>query len=423
MTFAHEAARFSGGEGLPDRALVFDLGQTGVYIYHNSPDRKVFLDARLEVPSLATFETYRLADAWLNRGDPRWLALVRRMGDPLIMLDHQSNGGAEATLVASTSYRCVYWDPSASVFIPQARFDQEMSYPTVNFAARHFAFARRSVSKNTPEEDYAEARSLIELALTLNRARQASPAVRLGASLLAQDLARKTLSSRPDWSGAWTLLGHGTKLLYFDSTHRPPAPTDPWDPAAALPWALSTYSFKRSLATNPKNRSTLRSLSDSYKLRGMSDARAEEVTRVAAASLTQVRGMPWSLAERLAIAEMHVGDPRTARAIWERSVDAPSEALRLARIGDASLASFDFQGAGTSYRRALELDPGLGEAWYGAALLCVLEGNAEEVLRACRTGKTLPLSEQEHNGLRAFEEVASKAGTQGAIEKTSIKPP
>ncbi len=375
------------------------------------------MDARLEVPSLATFETYRLADAWLNRGDRRWLALVGRMGDPLIMLDHPSNGGAEATLFASTGYRCVYWDQFASAFIPQARFDLETIYPTVNFAARHFAFARRSVLKNTPEEDYAESRSLIELALALNRARQASPSVRLGASLLSQDLARKSLSSRPDWSGAWTLLGHGTKLLYFESSLRPPAPKDLWDPAAALPWALSTYSFKRSLASSPKNRSTLRSLSESYQLRGMSDAQAEEVTRVAAESLTQVRGMPWPLAERLAIAEMHVGDPRTARAIWERSLDAPSEALRLARIGDACLASFDFQGAETSYRRALELDPELGEAWYGKALLCVLEGNADEVLRACRTAKTLPLSEPQHNGLRAFEEVASKAVTQGAVEK------
>ena len=417
LTFAHEAARFAGGDGLPDRALVFNLGQTGVYIYHNAPGRKVFMDARLEVPSLATFETYRLADTWLNRGDPRWLALVRRMGEPLIMLDHQSNGGAEATLVASTSYRCVYWDPTASAFIPQARFDLETIYPTVNFAERHFAFARGSVLKNTPEEDYAEARSLIELALALSRARQGSASVRLGASLLAQDLARNTLSSRPDWSGAWTLVGHGTKLLYLDSTLRPPAPTDPWDPAAALPWALSTYSFKRSLATNPNNRSTLRSLSDSYKLRGISDAQVEEVTRVGAASLTQARGMPWPLAERLAIAEMHVGDPRTARAIWERSLDAPSEALRLARIGDASLASFDFQGAETSYRRALELDPELGEAWYGKALLCLLEGKADEVLRACRTGKTLPLSEPQLHGLRAFEEVAAKAVTEGAIEK------
>ncbi len=37
LTFAHEAARFAGGDGLPDRALVFNLGQTGVYIYHNAP--------------------------------------------------------------------------------------------------------------------------------------------------------------------------------------------------------------------------------------------------------------------------------------------------------------------------------------------------------------------------------------------------
>ena len=408
LTYAHDAARFAGGDGLPDRALVFNLGQTGVYIYHNAPGRKVFMDARLEVPSLATFETYRLVDASLNRGDPRWLALVRRMGDPRIMLDHQTNGGAEATLFASTGYRCVFWDLTASVFIPRARFDQETTYPTVNFAARHFAFARRSVLLNTPEEDYAEGRSLVEFAFALNRAGPATSSVRLGASLLSQDLARNALSSRPDWSGAWTLLGHGTKLLYFDSTTRPPAPKDPWDPAAALPWALSTYSFNRSLAASPKNRSALRSLSESYELRGMSDAQAEEVTRVAAASLTQVRGMPWPQAERLAIAAMHVGDPRTARAIWERSLDAPSEALRLARIGDASLASFDFDGAGTSYRRALELDPGLGEAWYGKALLCMLEGKADEVLRACRTGKSLRLSEPQRNGLRAFEEVARR---------------
>ncbi len=109
--------------------------------------------------------------------------------------------------------------------------------------------------------------------------------------------------------------------------------------------------------------------------------------------------------------------PARRCAIWERSLDAPSEALRLARIGDASLASFDFQGAGTLYRRALELDPALGEAWYGKALLCVLEGKADDVLRACRTGKTLPLSGSQHNGLRAFEEVASRAVTQGEIEK------
>ena len=48
----HEAARFAGRPGLPEHALVFHLGQAGVYVYHNGPGRKVFMDGRLEVPSL-----------------------------------------------------------------------------------------------------------------------------------------------------------------------------------------------------------------------------------------------------------------------------------------------------------------------------------------------------------------------------------
>ena len=47
-----EAVGFAGGNGLPDRALVFNLGQTGVYIYHNSPGRKVFLERAAGSPQL-----------------------------------------------------------------------------------------------------------------------------------------------------------------------------------------------------------------------------------------------------------------------------------------------------------------------------------------------------------------------------------
>jgi len=39
--YAHDAARFAGRPGMPDRALVFDVGQTGVYLYHNGPERKL----------------------------------------------------------------------------------------------------------------------------------------------------------------------------------------------------------------------------------------------------------------------------------------------------------------------------------------------------------------------------------------------
>jgi tetratricopeptide (TPR) repeat protein len=472
LTFAHDAARFAGGEGLPDRALVFDLGQTGVYVYHNAPKRKIFVDARLEVPTLKTLETYQLADTLLNRGDPRALAVVSGIGDPLIMLDHQSNGRAEATLVATHSYRCVYWDPVASVFIPRARRDLEKRYPTVDFGGRHFAVAGRLGPKRNPEDDYAEARSLLELATTLSGRVPATAAVRLGAALLSQRLTREALASRPGWSAAWTVLGHGTRLLYPDSAGRPPGPNDPWDPATALPWAASTYCFQQTLATNPENRAALLSLRDSYKLRRMSDAQSDAeaalvkpdsqrasprsgllperggrlewenpkqvlevvndalqhsgavaVSRIATASLARSEGLPWSLAEHLAVSAMHLGDPVTARLIWERSLDAPSESLRNARVGDACIALFDFQGAATSYRRAIELDPRLGVAWYGMALAHTLEGSAGEAVSACRSGLALTLSVAQRERLQSIVELASGTATQVGIGKASSDPP
>jgi hypothetical protein len=360
------------------------------------------------------------------RSDPRGLALVRGLGDPLIMLDHGSNQGAEATLVASRNWRCVFWDPIASVFIPRARIDLESTYPTVDFAARHFAFARRPVPANDPGEAYAEARSLVELASALSRAGETPAAVRLGAALLSQNLARRALSSRPGWSAAWTVLGHGVRLLSPETSRPAPSPADPWDPSPALPWALSTYCFRRTLALSPGNRSALLSLRDSYRLRRMSDAQASVEsmlsepherpgTRRFDTSFVHVETLPWPQAERLAVAAMHLGDPLVARQLWERSVDAPSPALRLARIGDASFAGMDFHGAATSYRRALDLERGLGVAWYGMALLRTLEGNADEALRACRNGKTLRLSDPQRQGFRAIEEtvVQSAGATRG----------
>ena len=117
VTFGHNAARFAGRQGLPTRALVFDLGQTGVYIYHNGPERKVFMDARLELPSLSTFQTYVRIEEWLNHSDPRWDAAIARLGDPLVLISHDGWAEAEAALLTHPRWRCVYFDAIASVFV------------------------------------------------------------------------------------------------------------------------------------------------------------------------------------------------------------------------------------------------------------------------------------------------------------------
>ena len=109
LAYAHQAARVRGPDGASsNRALVFDLGQAAVYLFHNGPQRKLFMDGRLEVPDRRTFETYVRLETMLNEGRRGWAEPVRRMGDPLILLSHEKDFGAEATLLVDPDWRCIY---------------------------------------------------------------------------------------------------------------------------------------------------------------------------------------------------------------------------------------------------------------------------------------------------------------------------
>ncbi len=91
--YAHAACRFASRPGLPGRALVFGLTQASVYEFHNGPARQVYIDGRLEVASRATFEAYVQLNKRLSAGEPRWANAARRLGDPLILVDHEDNIG------------------------------------------------------------------------------------------------------------------------------------------------------------------------------------------------------------------------------------------------------------------------------------------------------------------------------------------
>ncbi len=136
--YAHDAARFAGRPGMPMRCLALGLDQAAVFLYHNAPERKPFMDPRLEVASRSTFETYLWLDKALNDSRPGWSEPVERMGGPSILLDHNKRFWAEATLLADPRWRCVYFDAVASVFLPSRRKDLETPYPTIDFAARFF---------------------------------------------------------------------------------------------------------------------------------------------------------------------------------------------------------------------------------------------------------------------------------------------
>ena len=146
-----------------ERALVFDLGQTGVYVYHNGPHRKVFMDARLEVPSRSTFQTYVRIEEWLNHNDPRWDTAIARLGDPLVLIGHDGWAEAEASLLTHPRWRCIYFDAIASIFVTRMGPTSSPTIPDHDFMARHFAKAHEAPVSVDARSATAEATVLLRL--------------------------------------------------------------------------------------------------------------------------------------------------------------------------------------------------------------------------------------------------------------------
>ena len=94
--------------------------------------------------------------------------------------------------------------------------------------------------------------------------------------------------------------------------------------------------------------------------------------------------LAWTIADRVARAYLHLGEPAEARRTWLEVANPPSPALREARGADADFAAWDLDGAAAGYRRALTLDHDLADAWVGLALTALERGQAGEAVKAGR---------------------------------------
>jgi hypothetical protein len=398
LTFGHNAARFAGQPGLPGRALVFDLGQTGVYIYHNGPHRKVFMDARLEVPSRSTFQTYVRIEEWLNKNDPRWDSAIARLGDPLVLISHDGWAEAEAALLTHPRWRCIYFDSIASLFVTRTGPTSSPEFPDQNFMASRFANGPETTVSVDAKTAEVEATTLLQLSRAI-RKRGGDPwRRRIPILVRAHDLTRARIAGeRRNAAYLWRQLGHIEWEATPDLTRPPPGPSDAWDPATGLSWARATYCFRRALEAKPDDAPTLRSLAECLGARGMTDAKREvelvlarknsgDRSRIVAAQHPSVpAGLSWSAADGLAANCLHLGDPDSARRVWNEA-PAPSPALRLTRLAEADLAALDASTALTRCQAAVRLDPTLGEAWYVLAVAAFDSGTASAALDACREG-------------------------------------
>ena len=122
--YVHGAAQFAGQPGMPTRALIANIGQAAVYIFHNAPEGRVWMDGRLEVCSRQTFETYQNIRLLMRRSDPSWMS-IRGVRDangqlPVIILDSRYSRSEIDGLVRTPGWRPVFADAAGAVFVDDA---------------------------------------------------------------------------------------------------------------------------------------------------------------------------------------------------------------------------------------------------------------------------------------------------------------
>ncbi|MBX6312964.1 MAG: hypothetical protein IRY99_08630, partial [Isosphaeraceae bacterium] len=203
LWYPHEAVRFAGRPGMPDRFLCFHNGHAALYEYYHGPARKTFADARLEVVGAGLYERYMDLQASIASDSPGWPAMLDELGRPGVLVDlvHGSGANLPAVLLTAPHWRCVYFDPIAALFVHDS---YRQAPPAVDFAARHFRPDPTTALK-TIAELMASAKALKNVAtelLRLRRADLAAPLITLG-----EGYAHRVLRLDPDSAEAWKLIG------------------------------------------------------------------------------------------------------------------------------------------------------------------------------------------------------------------------
>jgi tetratricopeptide (TPR) repeat protein len=445
LWFPHDAIKFSGRLGMPERFLSFHDGYAALYDYHNGPERKVFVDARLEVIGPDLYKRYLDLKHAIetDADDARWSRELESLGRPAVLAGHTDNSMVGVRLLATGRWHCVWFDPMVAVFVHNA-FVGAIKSHEVDFAARHFRPQPADEPHGLPAL-IASAKALRNYALAL----QAQPNLSRPLVLLGLDYARRIQRTDPESVEGWKLMGGLESARESASAAPIPRFRLPIDPVFDLASLRATYALRRALDLAPKDYVALMLLGDLYHQRGMDEAEAALTARLIALrpinqhqahgqqkmreNLDVVRGRlgpepsrswenqteldrlvsallasgraqtavelldraypdesrPWDVADRMATLRLHLGQPAQARSLWVKASAPKRPELRAARIALCDQVEGNFEAARRSYAEALSVAPELFEAHYGLAVLEQDDGRASAALAEARRAADL----------------------------------
>jgi hypothetical protein len=470
LRFPHAAVRFAGQDGMPTNALAYSLLVANTFVYHNAPERKVYLDARLEVPRLETFQTYRHIEDLLHAGDPRWADAVAGVGNPALLLGHEVplNNGEAAGLV-HPHWRLVYFDAQAAVFLPRGSPDLGRRFPSLDLAVRPFTRRGGPSLPDAPGAAEKETIALANLGTALCRYPDATWSARIPALLAALERSEVALREGGDQATVWMLIGTTCWALRPEVGTPPSSPADGWNTYADVRWAQVSYGLRLAHVLNPKETRFTRELYRLFGGLGMVDAqrtvglellasgggRSEEETTAVREQVARVDGplnfgfvtlakMPhllldllragraedatrladavgaavwsswdWEVLDRLAGTWLRLGYPDKARRVWEGAAGAPSEAVRAARVGASFWVERDLGAAADAYERARQADPKLGEAYWALAWIDTERGRAPAAIEQIRGANAASVSEPTRAELARLEAFLQKYASPG----------
>jgi tetratricopeptide (TPR) repeat protein len=486
LWFPHEAVKFAGSPGMPDRMVGFHNGHPSLYEYYFAPEKKTYTDARLEVMGPDLYKAYSDLSRKIGENVGNWADELDKMGRPSVLVDNLEVGNANlsATLLNSRHWRCVWFDPVACVFVHDS-LAKVVEAHGVDFAARHF---RREADASTddPATLAATARALRFIG-TQWRFRPDGDAKGKAMLMLGLDYARRLRAVAPGHLDGWKQAG----LIEYIRDLMPTEATIarfrlPFDPVFDLSPARATYDMSRALEIAPHDGYVQYFLSKLYQFRGMIEpalplleefveqpnknltqrrekaraadqvavlrsklgpplatrwANLDELERVVAALLASGRpstaagvmeaahrpdARPWEWADRLAVLRLHLGQPDKARATWLAATRGALLATQSARIAATYLVEGDFESARKSYREALAADPKSFEARYGLALLEQDAGDADQALAEARLAEKSAPNDHSRTAARqiiaAVEPYARKSPDQPGGQRSEESP-